>query len=416
MEQFSSRATDSPIGVESSAEQDNHLGQASSGADSGVVTPPAKSGGEATSNRNPSEEELARQATRAAIEQGQIPLAGGLLKEGTDRDFGKRNMTTTRVLGTIDSFKESNSKSDAGLDVKTVETAPPVEVTLRTLLEAGAHFGHQTSRWNPAMAPYIYGSRNGIHIINLPKTVQAWSRAKAAIEEMAAQGGSFLFVGTKKQAQEPVAAEATRGNSFFVAERWLGGMLTNFSTVRRSVDRMKKLEEILKSEEERIAQNATPKFTKKERLMFARELKKLESSIGGIKEMTSLPSMLFVIDIKREEIAIKEANRLDIPVVALVDTNCDPAAVQYPIPSNDDGTRAISLFCQAVSDSILAGKRRYVPKAVEVRADSATKREDRKDSRPQRPRKRNDGKIDTKLAEPVAEAAGESEEQADAIA
>jgi small subunit ribosomal protein S2 len=311
--------------------------------------------------------ERAREATKKAIEQGSI-LPGAFASTSQSLIASRPN-----ILG-----KVTDGKSLAGKALmNTVEARPPVEVNLRTLLEAGAHFGHQTARWNPAMAPYIYGSRNGIHIINLPKTVQAWSRAKAAIQEMAAQGGTFLFVGTKKQAQAPVALEATRCKSFFVAERWLGGMLTNFSTVRRSVDRMKKLEETLREEEMRINSGASPKFTKKERLMFSRELEKLTASLGGIKEMTALPSMLFVIDIRREEIAVKEAQRLDIPVVALVDTNCDPAVVTYAIPSNDDGTRAITLFAEAVADAVMEGRKRYVPQKVEESA-----REDRRGRAP----------------------------------
>jgi len=295
---------------------------------------------------------------------------------------------------------------------ETAAPKAPVEITLRTLLEAGAHFGHQTSRWNPAMSPYIYGSRNGIHIINLPKTVQAWNRAKSAIEEMAAQGGSFLFVGTKKQAQESVGEEAKRCNGFYVAERWLGGMLTNFSTVRKSVDRMKKLEEILQEEEERQNSGASFKFTKKERLMFARELEKLVSSIGGIRDMTSLPSMLFVIDIRREEIAVKEARRLDIPVVALVDTNCDPAAVPYAIPSNDDGTRAIRLFAQAVADTVLEGRKRYVPRPADERTQNYDRRDDRRDASPRNRnrRPRNEGpRIEGEKAAPAPAAAAAEE-------
>ena len=366
-------------------------------------------------------EELATQATKSAIEQGHLPKAKADFPE--TRVIASGAVANSKIIGTIDSFKENNSRGgDMSADITNKEVSGsvevgPVEVNLRTLLEAGAHFGHQTSRWNPAMAPYIYGSRNGIHIINLPKTVQAWNRAKAAVEEIAAQGGSFLFVGTKKQAQEPVAAEAKRANSYFVAERWLGGMLTNFATVRKSIDRMKKIEETLKVEDERMIQNLPPKFTKKERLMFNRELKKLESSIGGIRDMTGHPAMLFVIDIKREEIAIKEANRLDIPVVALVDTNCDPAVIPYPIPSNDDGTRAISLFCKAIADSILAGKKRYVPRAVEIRSDLSGKREDRRDTRPNRPKKapRSEPmKVEIKPSESLVEASGESEVEADA--
>jgi small subunit ribosomal protein S2 len=234
-----------------------------------------------------------------------------------------------------------------------------LEVSVRTLLEAGVHFGHQTSRWNPIMASNIYTVRNGIHIINLPKTMQAWMTAKNAIVDLVAQGGSVLFVGTKKQAQEAIVEEAKRCASFYVSHRWLGGMLTNFSTIRKSVDRMKKVEEILVQEEEALKVGRGMKFTKKERLMMARELEKLNLSLAGIRDMTSLPQLIFVIDIRREDIAVKEAKRLDIPVFALVDTNCDPNVVNYPIPSNDDGTRAIRLFAKAVAEAVNEGRRKY---------------------------------------------------------
>ncbi|MFN8389358.1 MAG: 30S ribosomal protein S2 [Bdellovibrionota bacterium] len=253
--------------------------------------------------------------------------------------------------------KRNSSASRTSVPKEDKPARPKVNITLQTLLEAGAHFGHQTSRWSPAMAPYIYTSRNGIHIINLPKTVQSWERAKKAIEAVVGRGGNVLFVGTKKQAQEAVIEEAQRCGAFFVARRWLGGMMTNFQTIRRSIDRMNKLGTIIADDEAAIAAGNHPKFTKKERLMMSREREKLEFSLGGIKDMHSSPQLLFVIDIKREEIAVKEARRLDIPVVALVDTNCDPKNVSYAIPSNDDGTRAIRLFCAAVADAVLEGRK-----------------------------------------------------------
>lgn len=241
--------------------------------------------------------------------------------------------------------------------VKELPARPAVEINLQSLLEAGAHFGHQTARWCPAMASYIYTSRNGIHIINLPKTIQSWDGARKKIVEVVSKGGSVLFVGTKKQAQDAVVEEAVRSGSFFVSRRWLGGMLTNFQTIRKSIERMNKITTILADEESAQGSGTQSKYTKKERLMMARELEKLEFSLGGIKEMYSAPQLMFIIDIKREEIAIKEARRLDIPVVALVDTNCDPRNVTYPIPSNDDGTRAVRLFCAAVADAVLEGKK-----------------------------------------------------------
>ena len=277
--------------------------------------------------------------------------------------------SNTDETSTAGRGKKSKSSSD-GDGTKNAPQAK-AEITLHTLLEAGAHFGHQTSRWSPAMAPYIHTARNGIHIIHLPKTVQSWNVAKKVIHDTVARGGNVLFVGTKKQAQDAVVEEARRCGAFFVSRRWLGGMLTNFQTIRKSIERMNKVTQILADEEALMAQGATPKFTKKERLMMSREREKLEFSLGGIKDMHGSPQLLFVIDIKREEIAVKEARRLDIPVVALVDTNCDPKTVNYPIPSNDDGTRAIRLFCQAIADTIIEGKQvaveRRVAESVEAR-------------------------------------------------
>lgn len=250
----------------------------------------------------------------------------------------------------------------------------PVEINLRTLLQAGVHFGHQTARWNPAMSEYIYGSRNGIHIVNLPKTMESWQEARKAIVEIASRGGSVLFVGTKKQAQDPIVEEARRCGSFYVAKRWLGGMITNFQTIRKSISRLNKLEEILAEEDKNLQDGMGSKFTKKERLMMSREREKLEFSLGGIRDMYSAPQLMFIIDIKREDIAVKEAQRLDIPVIALVDTNCDPSQVTHPIPSNDDGTRAIRLFASAVCDAVLEGKKIYAQRGAkrdEVKVDSA---------------------------------------------
>lgn len=243
--------------------------------------------------------------------------------------------------------------------VRDLSPRKPAEINLRTLLEAGVHFGHQTSRWNPAMRSLIHSTRNGIHIINLPKTVQAWEAARKAILDVSAKGGSVLFVGTKKQAQDAIADEAQRCGAFHVTQRWLGGMLTNFQTIRRSIERMKKIETILTEESQAIAGGQTPEFNKKERLMMSRERDKLDFSLGGIRDMHGAPALMFVVDIRREDIAIKEARKLDIPVVALVDTNCDPNEINFPIPSNDDGTRAIRLFCEAVADAVMEGRRIY---------------------------------------------------------
>lgn len=250
----------------------------------------------------------------------------------------------------------------------------PVEISLRTLLEAGAHFGHQCSRWNPKMNPYIYTSRNGIHIIDLPKSVQAWKNAREAIVKTVASGKTVLFVGTKKQAQEAVAEEARRCGAFYVTRRWLGGMMTNFQTIRKSVERMKKVESILEEEEELMTRGETSNYKKKERLLMSKELTKLDYSLGGIRNMYGPPGLMFIVDIKREDIAIKEAARLDIPVVALVDTNCDPEKIQYPVPSNDDGTRAVRLFSAAVCDAVLAGQKLFKKSGAIIKADDFEKK------------------------------------------
>jgi small subunit ribosomal protein S2 len=224
------------------------------------------------------------------------------------------------------------------------------EVTMKQLLEAGVHFGHQTSRWSPKMKPYIFGARNGIYIIDLQQTVRMFKDAYAFLRDLAAEGGTVLFVGTKKQAQDAIREEAERCGMFHVTNRWLGGMLTNYQTIKQSIDRLRKLDETLESE---VMMQA---LTKKEMSQVRRERDKLMSSLGGIKNMRKLPDALFVVDPKREEIAVKEANKLGIPVVAAVDTNCDPDVIDYKIPGNDDAIRAIRLFCTAAADAILEGR------------------------------------------------------------
>jgi len=224
------------------------------------------------------------------------------------------------------------------------------EPTMKQLLEAGVHFGHQTSRWNPKMKRYIFGARNGIYIIDLQQTVKMFREVYGQVRELAASGGQILFVGTKKQAQEPIREEAERCGGFFVNTRWLGGMLTNFQTIKASIDRLKKLDEMLEDP------NTVEVFTKKEILNLSRERDKLNTALGGIKQMRPLPDAVFVIDPKREEIAVKEANKLGIPVIAVVDTNCDPEVVDYKIPGNDDAIRAVKLFCTSIADAILEGK------------------------------------------------------------
>jgi len=219
--------------------------------------------------------------------------------------------------------------------------------TMRQLLEAGAHFGHQTRRWNPKMRPYLFGVRNGIHIIDLQQTVPMLHRALEAIRATTAEGGRILFVGTKRQAAELIAEAAKRCGQYYVNHRWLGGMLTNWKTISNSIRRLRELDEQLAQENIGL--------TKKELLNLTRERDKLERALGGIKEMGGLPDMLFVIDTNKEAIAVQEANRLNIPVVAIVDSNCDPTGIKYPIPGNDDALRAIQLYCDLVSSAVLEG-------------------------------------------------------------
>ncbi len=222
------------------------------------------------------------------------------------------------------------------------------DVTMQALLEAGAHFGHQTHRWNPKMKPYIFGERNGVHIIDLSQTVPLFSRALDFVRSTSAAGGKVLFVGTKRQAQEPIAEAARRSGQHFVNHRWLGGMLTNWKTISNSIKRFKALEEQLSGD--------THGLTKKEVLQLTRERDKFELSLGGIRDMGGIPDVMFVIDANKEELAIKEANTLGIPVVAILDSNVSPQGIAFPVPANDDASRAIRLYCDAIADAVLAGK------------------------------------------------------------
>jgi small subunit ribosomal protein S2 len=219
--------------------------------------------------------------------------------------------------------------------------------TMRQLLEAGVHFGHHTRRWNPKMGPYIFGVRNGVHIIDLEQTVPLLYRAMNAVRDTVAGGGRVLFVGTKRQAAERIAEAAKKCGQYYVNHRWLGGMLTNFKTISQSIKRLRELEE-------QLAQESTG-LTKKEMLNLTREREKLERALGGIKEMGGLPDILFVIDTNKEAIAVQEAGRLNIPVVAVLDSNSDPEGVAYPIPGNDDAIRAIELYCDMISRAVVAG-------------------------------------------------------------
>jgi len=221
------------------------------------------------------------------------------------------------------------------------------DFTLRQLLEAGVHFGHQTQRWNPRMAPYIYGERNGIHILDLTQTLPLLDAALNVIRETVAKGGSILFVGTKRQAAKSIADAAERSAQFYMNHRWLGGTLTNWKTVSQSIQRLKAIDEQLESGAEGL--------TKKERLGMEREQAKLQASLGGIRDMGGLPSLIFVIDVNKEDLAILEAKKLGIPVVAVVDTNCPPEGVDYIIPGNDDAARAIALYCDLAARAALDG-------------------------------------------------------------
>jgi small subunit ribosomal protein S2 len=222
------------------------------------------------------------------------------------------------------------------------------EFTMRQLLEAGVHFGHQSHRWNPKMAEYIFGARNNIHIIDLAQTVPMLHRALQAVSDTVARGGRILFVGTKRQAQDGVSDAAKRSAQYFVNSRWLGGTLTNWKTISGSIKRLRQLDEVLASAEGQ-------QYTKKERLDLQRERDKLDRSLGGIKDMGGLPDMIFVIDTNKEDIAIQEAQRLNIPVAAIVDTNCDPKGITYVVPGNDDAGRAISLYCDLVARAAIDG-------------------------------------------------------------
>jgi small subunit ribosomal protein S2 len=240
-------------------------------------------------------------------------------------------------------------------------------VTMKELLEAGVHFGHQTKRWNPKMKPYIFGARNGIYIIDLQRTVAMFKTAYDFIMNTVAEGKSVLFVGTKKQARESIYEEANRCEMFYVHNRWLGGMLTNFQTIRQSIDRLNYLNEIQND-------GSISVFPKKEQLKLAKERVKLDNNLGGIRTMNGLPGAIFVVDPKNEAIAVREGRRLNIPIVAIVDSNCDPDEIDYIIPGNDDAIRAIRLLTSRVADACVAGKARYEEK-MQAEADKDVEEE-----------------------------------------
>jgi small subunit ribosomal protein S2 len=267
-----------------------------------------------------------------------------------------------------------------------------VEFDMRQLLEAGVHFGHQTHRWNPKMAPYIYGVRHKVHIIDLSQSVPLLARALQFLREVAAGGGRVLFVGTKRQASKVVAASAKRCGQYYVDHRWLGGMLTNWQTISKSIKVLKELDEKLGDE--------TSGFTKKERLQLMRHRDKLERNLGGIREMGGIPDVVVVIDTNREEIAIKEAQKLNIPVVAILDTNCDPDGIAYPIPGNDDATRAITLFCELFSGAVLDGIQEEITLKEQAAVEVAAKAE----APAEKPEAKKEDKKPAKAPEAKAEA------------
>jgi small subunit ribosomal protein S2 len=223
-----------------------------------------------------------------------------------------------------------------------------VKINIKTLLEAGCHYGHQTRRWNPKMKPYIFGARNEIYILDLKQTIICADKAYTFVKDTVSHGGQVLFVGTKKQAQEPIQTQAERAGQPYINQRWLGGLLTNFVTMRSRIVRMEELEAM-------VSDGRMEALPKKEQAVLGKELEKLQRNLGGVREMTTLPKAIFVIDTKREEIAVREANRLHIPVVGIIDTNSDPDVIDYPIPANDDAIRSVSLMCELMADACLAG-------------------------------------------------------------
>ncbi len=236
-----------------------------------------------------------------------------------------------------------------------------MSVSMRQMLEAGVHFGHQTRFWNPKMAPYIFGHRNKIHIINLEQTLDNFVVAAKFVRQLAANRGSILFVGTKRQARDIIVEEARRAGAPYVDQRWLGGMLTNFKTIKASIKRLKDMEQV-------VADNGLERMSKKEALDFQREVDKLNKAIGGIKDMTALPDAIFVIDVGYHKIAVQEARKLGVPVVAVVDTNHSPEGIDYVIPGNDDSSRAVRLYARGIADALLEGKAQALHGVVQAAA------------------------------------------------
>jgi small subunit ribosomal protein S2 len=267
------------------------------------------------------------------------------------------------------SAAETNAKGRTTMETEIPQSSPAEvfqpaldsPLTMREMMEAGVHYGHQTKRWNPKMKPFIYGARNGVHIIDLQHSVKAFRRAYNFLVNTVAGGKPVLFVGTKKQAQDVIREEAGRGSQFYVTNRWLGGTLTNFHTVKGSIERLHSIEKM-------STDGTFERLTKKEVIRLTREQEKLEKALGGIKQMGELPGAVFIVDVVKEHIAVSEARKLEIPIVAVVDTNCDPDVIEYAIPGNDDAIRSIKLFAGKVADACVVGQRLARERANQARA------------------------------------------------
>ncbi len=315
------------------------------------------------------------EATQSSTEEASnsvanVPTAPGSEASVSASDTGESSSVANGSEESSDSKKTTllNQGSDS---FAYVLQEPPQPVTVKALIKAGAHFGHQVDRWNPKMLPFIYGERSGVHIVNLDATVAAWKRARSAIVTTVANGGTVLMVGTKLQARESIRKEAERCGAHSITTRWLGGTLTNFRTIRRSLEKMKKIEDLLEKAEQ---PDSGFRLVKKEKISLGRKLDRLQSEIGGIREMRRVPDLLFIVDIGKEHIAVAEAAKLGIPAVGLVDTNADPEKVEFPVPCNDDAARTIRLFAGAVAEAVLEGQE--MMKAVRAaQAKDAPKRE-----------------------------------------
>lgn len=290
----------------------------------------------------------------------------------TTEDLGAGQTESVGVLEAPEVSNDIKAGDGIAAQEQPLEPYTPVPVEIKSLLEAGAHYGHKVEKWNPKMLPYIYTQRNKIHIINLDLTMELWRKARKFVLDVVSRGGSVLIVGTKDQARDAVEQAARRCGAHYINRRWLGGTLSNFQTIKNSINRMGKLEELLREAED---PESKVKIAKKERLNIARQLKKLGINLGGIRELKKAPDLLFVIDVKKEAIAVAEAHRLHIPVVALVDTNVDPTVATMPIPSNDDASGTIRLFVNALADAVIEGSEQYQMRLRDREASAAKRRE-----------------------------------------